>query len=92
MFKEPTLEPKNDETLKTVSFWTDKIEKAGLTEKLAFFNDIVTEKRTPDPKAGYGEPVLRDVILDGQLCDVYHTDHNDGDTWHRLFIYIKNQN
>jgi len=74
---------------KGVDFWTKEIEKARLLNNLSFFNDIITENRPPNPESGYGDPVLADVILDGKKVDIYHTDKNNGDTYHRLFIYIK---
>lgn len=70
-------------------FWSNELEKAGVKDKLKFFNDVVTEKRPPHSDGGYGEPILINVVLDGKKCDVYHSDHSDGDTWHRLFIHIK---
>ena len=73
---------------KGTKFWTNEIERAGLTEKLRHFNDVVTENRPPAQNS-YGEPVLTDVILDGKKCDIYHTDHEEGDNWHRIFIHIK---
>lgn len=90
MFKEQQLDPNTNELMRGVSFWTEKIKEAGLTEQLRFFNDLTTEKRPPHASAGYGEPVLRDVTLGDKICDVYHTDHNEKDSWHRLFIHIKN--
>jgi hypothetical protein len=75
--------------IKGTKFWTDELEKSGQKDSLRFFNDVITEKRIPHPDAGYGEPVLIDVMLDGKKCDVYHTDHNDRDTRSRLFIHIK---
>lgn len=80
--------PENREIIKTVSFWTEEIKKAGVYDKLKFFNDIVTEKRPPHPSAGYGNPIFTDVLLDGKNVDIYHSDHNGG-SWHRLFLHIK---
>lgn len=74
---------------KGTQFWTDEIIKAGLKEKLRFFNDVVIEKRPPVEGANFGDPDLTDVILDGKKCDIYHTDKTDKDHWHRLFIHIK---
>lgn len=72
---------------KGTAFWTEEIKKAGVFEKLRHFNDVITGKEAPQ---GYGdEPVLRDVMLDGKRCDVYHTDRKRGDTFHRIFIHIK---
>lgn len=72
-----------------VNFWTEEIKKAGLLDNLRFFNDIITEQRPPNPESGYGNPVLTDVILDGKKVDIYHTDKNDSDIYHRLFLHIK---
>ncbi len=79
----------NQQVWKGTKFWTEEIEKADLKNDLRFFNDVVTEKRPPHPDSNYGEPVLIDVILDGKKCDIYHSDKTDKDTWHRLFIHIK---
>lgn len=73
---------------KGTEFWAKEIEKAGVTG-LRFFNDVVTEKRAPHPEGGYGEPVARDVILDGKKVDIYHSDQKRGDSYHRLFLHIK---
>ncbi len=79
----------NKEIWKGTQFWSDEIEKAGVKDKLRFFNDVVTEKRPPHPDANFNDPELIDVVLDGKKCDIYHTDKTDKDTWHRLFIHIK---
>ncbi|MBU0612041.1 hypothetical protein KKA39_00040 [Patescibacteria group bacterium] len=80
---------KNKENWRGAGFWVKEIEKAGLKDKLRFFNDVVVEKRAPHSGTSYGDPVLTDVMLDGQKCDVYHSDHSDRDTWHRIFIHLK---
>ncbi len=80
---------------KGTEFWTKEIDGAGVKDKLSFFNDVVTEKRPPHPESGY-HLVLKDIMLDGKPCDIYHTDQDEngnqirGHTWHRIFIYIKN--
>ncbi len=79
----------NNELWKGYSFWNKEIEQAGIKDGLRFYNDIITEKRPPHPDAGYGDPVVTDAILDGKKVDIYHTDHDDGDSWHRLFLHIK---
>ncbi len=71
---------------KGVDFWMTEIEKAGVKDKLNFFNDILTGKEAP---AGYGDPELVDVVLDGRKCDIYHTDKERGDSGSRVFIHIK---
>ncbi|HOZ36762.1 MAG TPA: hypothetical protein PLR18_02945 [bacterium] len=71
---------------KGLDFWTEEIKKAGVFEKLRFFNDVITGTQPPN---GYGDAVLMDVILNGKKGDVYHTDHQDGDTFARIFIHIK---
>ncbi|MFH1631666.1 MAG: hypothetical protein ABIA47_01400 [bacterium] len=72
---------------KGVSFWMEEIKKAGVYDQLRHFNDIITGKDAPK---GYGdEPVLEDVVLDGRKCDIYHTDKKPSDTYHRVFIHIK---
>lgn len=83
------LNNNNNEVWKGLDFWTKELEQSGLKENLNFFNDVIVEKRPPNNDSGYGEPVLLDVILDGKKCDVYHSDQNKNDTYHRLFIHIK---
>jgi len=79
--------------LKTVwkgtDFWTKEIEKAGELSTLKFFNDVVTEKEPPHEDSGYGQPVLTDIILDGKKVDIYHSDQDEKNTNHRLFLHIK---
>ena len=70
-------------------FWTKEIEKAGLLNNLKFFNDVIVEKCPPHPESEYGEPILIDVVLDGKKIDIYHTDKDNNDTFHRLFLHIK---
>lgn len=88
------LDFKKQEIFRGTSFWTDEIEKAGIKNQLSFFNDVITEKRPPHAEAGY-HLVLKDIILDGKSCDIYHTDQDEngdkikGHTWHRIFIHIK---
>ena len=79
------------ETWKGIQFWINEIKKAGIHDQLKHFNDVITEKKPPHPESGYGAPVMKDVILDGARCDIYHTDHERGDSWHRIFIHIKDQ-
>lgn len=74
---------------KGVDFWTKEIEAAGALKKLKFFNDVITEKKAPQPDSGYGEPVLKNVILDGKKVDVYHSDNKPGLSMNRLFLHIK---
>ena len=84
----------NQEVWKGTKFWQEEIEKAGVKEKLKFFNDVITEKKPPHSGSGY-HLVLNDIVLDGQKCDIYHTDQDEqgnaikGHTWNRIFIYIK---
>lgn len=76
---------------KGVDYFTKEIEKAGLMGKMPFFNDVIVELRPPNEGAGYGEPILKDVIMDnGQIFDIYHSDHAGG-TWHRLFLHNKTE-
>ena len=55
---------KGNEIWKGTEFWKNEIEKIGLLEDLPFFNDVITERRPPHIDANYGEPLLRDVMLD----------------------------
>jgi hypothetical protein len=85
---------KNNETWKGLEFWSEEIKKAGVYEKLSFFNDVITEKRPSHSESGYNL-VLSNIVLDNKKCDIYHTDQNeDGSkienhTFHRIFIHIK---
>lgn len=74
---------------KGVDFWTKEIERAGLSKNLRFFNDVIVENRPPHPESGYGKPVLVDVTLDGHKIDIYHSDKDNNQTIHRLFLHIK---
>lgn len=65
---------------------TEEIRKAGLTDKLNHFNDVLTGHQAP---GGYGDPVLTDVKIDGRNCDIYHTNKKPGDSGNRIFIHIK---
>jgi len=69
-----------------LAYWRDEIKKAGHLEQLRSFNDVLTGREAPQ---GYGDPVLTDVVLDGKTCDIYHTDKEPDDTYHRIFIHIK---
>ena len=79
---------------KGFSFWQAEIKKAGVFERLVFFNDVVTEKIPPHPGSGY-HLVLNDITLDGKKCDIYHTDQDENGekikrhSWSRILIYIK---
>ncbi|PIR73922.1 MAG: hypothetical protein COU35_05100 [Candidatus Magasanikbacteria bacterium CG10_big_fil_rev_8_21_14_0_10_47_10] len=71
---------------KSVAELKQLVEEAGLGDRLRHFNDVLIGHETPD---GYGDPVLTDVTIDGRTCDVYHTDKKPTDTYHRIFIHIK---
>lgn len=94
ILNDKNLSFKKEEVWKGTHFWKNEIERAGVKDKLNFFNDVITEKRPPNPGSGYNL-VLKDVILDGKKCDVYHTDQDElgnvirGNSWNRIFIYIK---
>lgn len=76
----------NSDVWKGGDFWTSEIKKAGVYDQLRHFNDLITGKEAPK---GYGEPVLIDVVLDGRKCDIYHTDKKPTDSYHRVFVHIK---
>ena len=80
----------HDEVWKGTSYYISELKRAGVYDQLRHFNDVVGETRPPHPDANYGDPVLTDVILDGKKCDIYHSDHSDEDTFHRIFIHEKN--
>ena len=94
ILNDKNLSFKKEEVWKGTKFWQEEIEKAGVKEKLKFFNDVITEKKPPHSGSGY-HLVLNDIVLDGQKCDIYHTDQDEqgnaikGHTWNRIFIYIK---
>lgn len=74
-------------------FWISKIKEAGVYDELRGFNDVITGKDAP---RGYADgPVLTDVVLDGFMCDIYHTDGKKGEktdrTGNRIFIHIKGE-
>jgi len=74
-----------ERTWKGTEFWTKEIEKAGVKNKLPHFNDVLMGKQAP---SDYGEPMVKDVMLDGILCDIYHAD-KDGGTGERIYIHEK---
>lgn len=79
---------------KGTDFWKQEINtwiQEQELDDLPFYNDVVGENRAPHPDSGYGEPLIRDAVLDGEVCDVYHSDHAGG-TWHRVFIHHKGEN
>ncbi len=76
----------NPDMWKGIEYWKNAIIKAGLYDQLRHFNDVLTGN---EPPGGYGEPVLKDVIVDGRQCDIYHTDKKNSDTFARVFIHIK---
>lgn len=77
---------RSKEIWKGVGFWAEEIKKAGVYERLRHFNDVLTGREAPK---GYGEPVLTDIVLDGKNCDIYHTDKERDDSFHRVFVHIK---
>jgi len=77
---------RNPDIMKGSAFWIAEIKKAGVHESLRHFNDLLTGYEAP---GGYGEPVLTDVVLDQRKCDIYHTDKEPNDSWHRIYIHIK---
>ena len=83
------MESNNTEIRKGVDYYINALKEVGVYDQLRHFNDVIIENRPPHPDADYGEPVLQEVILDGVKSDIYHTDHSDDDSLHRLFIYKK---
>ncbi len=63
-----------------------ELEQGGYAQQLRPFNDIITGRTAPQ---GYGDPVLRNITIDGRICDIYHTDKKEGDSGHRIFIHRK---
>jgi len=67
-------------------YWTEEIRKAGYLDQLRHFNDVLVGRGDPPD---LGDPVLRDIKLDGMICDVYHTDKKRDDHGHRIFVHLK---
>ena len=87
MSKEGIQQNNEDWRMKGGEFWTAQIMAAGLDKKMRFFNDVLLGKDAP---LGYGdEPALADVVLDGHVCDIYHTDRKPNDSFHRIYIHLK---
>lgn len=85
-------ESQKEKIYKGTQFWKEAIERAGVKNKLQFFNDVITEQRPPHGD-GY-HLVLGDIVLDGKKCDIYHTDQNingkiKGHYFARIFIHTK---
>ena len=81
------MDTERKDVLKLYNFWREEINKAGLTNKLPGFTDVLTGIKPP---GGYGEPVITDATLDGKLVDIYHTNAHGG-AGDRIFIHIKTQ-
>jgi hypothetical protein len=80
-------ETSREDVMKGGAYWTEQIQKAGLTDKLLPFNDVLVGNEAP---AGNVEPMLRDVVLDGVKVDIYHWDYPAKDTSsNRIYIYRK---
>jgi hypothetical protein len=65
-------ENSREDIMKGVTYWTEQIERAGLTDQLLPFNDVIVGN---EPAAKDIEPMLKDVVLDGALVDIYHWDY-----------------
>ena len=75
-----------------MEFWVEEIKKAGIFDKLGYFNSTETGNTPPRPELGFGDPILIDVILDGKKTDIYNTDSGNLKNPlmpHRLFFHIK---
>ncbi len=86
------FETKKNINIKSVK---EALKSLGLEDKLAFFNDLIWERRAPHPDSGY-HLVFENVLLPKiGLCDIYHTDQDeDGNliedhTFHRVFLHLK---
>lgn len=74
--------------MKSIRELREMMQEAGMVDKLKPFNDIIFERRPP--AGGYGDkPVLAEQVIDGRVCDIYHTDQKPGDSGHRVFIHVK---
>ncbi|MBU2542605.1 hypothetical protein KJ785_03530 [Patescibacteria group bacterium] len=65
--------PRNESVYKGTQYYIKKMEESGLIDRLPFFNDVLTGREAVDPDSWDGT-ILRDVVIDGKTCDVYHTD------------------
>ena len=65
--------PRNESVYKGTKYYIEKMEESGLTGRLPHFNDVLTGREAVDPNS-WGGTILRDVLIDGKTCDVYHTD------------------
>ena len=66
--------------------WVEALKKAGVYEKLSPCNDIKTEKVAPSPSSGFNL-VLRNINLDGEICDIYHLDIDEKGVRIRKYNY-----
>ena len=64
--------------------WRAAIEEAKIA--LPPYSDVLTGKAAPK---NFGEPVARDVNLDGIICDIYHSYKGPEHSLHRIFIHQK---
>ena len=75
--------------------WEDAIREVDTNNELAPFNDVITGKEPSVELRNHF--VLRDVLIDGRMCDVYHWDQDkDGKRVsnpkfpvNRVFVHIK---
>ena len=80
-------ENSREDIMKDGRYWTQKLDEAGLTKQLLPFNDILVGNQAPGNDV---EPMLRDVVLDGAIVDIYHWDYPKQDTSsNRIYIYRK---
>ena len=73
---------------KTSAYYTEALQKAGVFDKIPYYSDLMTFDHPPHPDSHYGEPVVRDVIIDGKTCDIYHSDQKGGSAA-RVYVHIK---
>lgn len=62
--------------------WLEAIKQAGVFDQIPGFNDIISGKDKPTTEL---EPVVKDVELDGIMCDIYHWGGGSA----RIYIYQK---
>ncbi len=71
----------------SLEFWRGEIEKAGFTDKVPHFNRLSIRNEV---SMGSQEPVIKDLVVDGEVYDVYHSDMGPEKTFsHNLVLHRK---
>ena len=74
---------------KGTEYFKKEIEKAGLTDQLPPFSDVVLQTMPPLPQDGYVLKLI-DVVMDGgYIYDIYYSDSAGGGNIKRLYLHNK---